>query len=256
MNYSEILLLTKTYNEVDLVDFINHYKALNFNKITILNNDSTIDIKKFASDTIEIIDIRGEIYQNAIYQDYFKEKRSKWVFVVDDDEFLYLGEDVTDVNSILENYENHPGLSINWQMISSQPTDDRLTLSFLDYCVYIDNPCSIVNSHVKTIINNEYSDFMIFIDPHLPIFNERQIFSVNFDKIEVKYPFNDSYCNKILLYHYFVKSRKDWEIKVNRPRPSFPGKKIMYSYDEICIGYNTLDNKIESFKEKYHGLQN
>lgn len=255
MNYSEILCITKTYNEQDFEDFVNHYKALGFNRINIINNDSEINLKKYKSRYVRIFDIPGKLCQNTIYNKYFREigKDCKWLFVVDDDEFLYLGEHKRNINELLTNYEQYDGLTVNWTMINyNQCIDDRPTPSCLDYCVYIDDPIQSGNNHVKTIINMEQSNDMVYWDPHLPRVGRTTGNFVNYDKIKITKPYGDTRSNGITLYHYWVKSRKDWQKKVDRGVVSNPGTFRTQTYEEVNFGYGVLDLNIKNFKEKYH----
>ena len=43
--YSEICLLVKSYNEVDLEDWLIHYTYLKADKITVFDNESSINVK-------------------------------------------------------------------------------------------------------------------------------------------------------------------------------------------------------------------
>lgn len=253
MIYSEVVLLVKAYNEQDFRDWVIHYNSFNFDKITIMNNESSFNLNETIEDinkgNISINNVFGYPNQNKFYSDYCKNSNSRWVFFVDDDEFLYFDNN-TGINNLLANYEQCSGLSVNWKMIGyNKDIEDRISKSCIDYCTYTLDK-NINDTHVKTFVNPK--KVLNYGDPHLPVFNEGK--SVDFNYNIVSKPINGNINDNIRLYHYYVKSEEDWNIKINRGRADINIKKTE-TYNQVNIGYNNEDLTLKKYKEDYWELK-
>lgn len=250
MIYSEIVLLVKAHNKQDVRDWILHYNTFEFDRIVIFDNDSNVNIKKSIVNidhgNIQYNSIIGWSNQSKLYTNYIKQTDARWTVFIDDDEFLYYKEPIK-INEFLSRYENFAGLTVNWQMISSlECCINRPTKSVIDYCLYTSN--TGVNTHVKTFVNPTLVDY--YLISHLPKFTENN-FAVDYDRNLSPIPACGNWNNNILLYHYWVKSKRDWNKKKLKGRPSAENEYRTDSYEfshaEIQP-YITEDRTILNYK--------
>jgi hypothetical protein len=251
--YSEICLLVKSYNEIDFEDWLRHYTSLKADKITIFDNESSINVRKIVkkvdNNRVAVREIKGFPNQSRLYTNYCKESDSRWVFFVDDDEFLYLNNKANDINSLLCNYEKYSGLCFNWLFMSyDKPIVDRPVPSCIDYCLYSSDRKNSLNSHVKTFVNPK----MVrgYGDPHLPAF--RSGFAVNFDYKRCKRPVFERFTDSVILFHYYLKSKLDWEEKRKRGRATTLSVRIS-AYEKI-VNFRlckNFDTRMMEYKKRW-----
>jgi len=258
MIYSDLVLCTKSYNEQDTLDWIQHYTTFNFDKITIFNNESPIDIHSLLKPyKCDIIDVPGYLDYYNLLDNYCKKSDAFWVFPIDDDEFLYLNETPTNINDFICNYEEFSGLSVNWQCLSAHNTLTRPVPSAIDYCLYGQEPIvskeqlSSINTHIKCFVQpSRVRNYVA--QPHIPALTAGHI--VDYDKVITRDVANEKWNNKILLYHYYIKSKEDWDKKMKRGSEGklYPVDSSFFStYDQVCTGYTVYDDKLKKYTDSY-----
>lgn len=120
--FTEVVLLTKSYNLQDFKDWMHwHLDIIGFQRCHIFDNESSVDIKSVCDSygnrvTYELI--KGWPNQYALYNRYINnESPAWWVLPIDDDEYLWMKE-FSNVNSMLIYYQhkwpNMTKFSVRW----------------------------------------------------------------------------------------------------------------------------------------------
>ncbi len=163
----------------------------------------------------------------------------RYMAFIDGDEFIFPKSDksISEVaDEILSGKPNVTGLAINWQCFGSSNEEkadytrgvlERFThRAPTDWFLNVANK-NAGNKHVKTIANPRYINY--FNDPH------HAKYFINCQAInEVGKVVNSSLsfpiaAEKIVVNHYHIKSREEWENKVKRGRPTL--KDVRYNVD-------------------------
>ena len=145
---AEIVLLTKSYNAIDLREWLDwHLRRCRFDIVHIIDNESPIDVESIAKDYIDngqvtYTKVSGRPLQYKIYDEYVNKIHSKkrWVICLDDDEYFYFNpEKFESVKDVIETYKKKfPSmkmLSVVWKFM--WPEDlfaERNGKSTLKFC--------------------------------------------------------------------------------------------------------------------------
>lgn len=133
---SEVYCVTKTRRLQDFQDGMTWYtKVIPFDHIVIYDNESFVDIKSVCEqygDLVEYYRVDGfpERYKINTHPSN-QRSRAKWTIPLDDDEFLYIGEQFDhSVNKFLtymeETYPTCKKIAAMWiNMISEHPVESR-----------------------------------------------------------------------------------------------------------------------------------
>ena len=113
------LVLTCARGENDyLIEFVNHYLGLGFDKVIICDNNNNNSVEELlkdyiANNTVEIFDCRGfDSFQVQLYSMFAHEGNYKWCGYFDADEFLELGI-YDNIKEFLETIQED-AVSFNW----------------------------------------------------------------------------------------------------------------------------------------------
>lgn len=102
---SEVVLLVKTSYYHDTVEWIEWYKKLGFDHITIYDNESTIDFNTIIanySDYVTYNKIVGFPDQLNLELQHYKQCKYNYVFFADADEFLWIDPKYKNINEYLD----------------------------------------------------------------------------------------------------------------------------------------------------------
>ena len=174
----------------------------------------------------------GKVMQILAYNDAIKRFRfrCRYMAFIDGDEFIYPrtgGGIVETVDEILSHDPNAAGVAINWQCFGSggQETADfsRGVLERFTRRAPTDwNANNIGNAHVKTVADPRAINF-IDIPHHANYFEQR--YAVNEQGKLVPNSFNlPVTADKIVVNHYYTKSREEIAAKFARGRSDFAGE--------------------------------
>ena len=172
----------------------------------------------------------GQARQYEAYSDAVKNYRffCKHMAFIDGDEFIFPqnNKNIVEVlDEILQDKSKAGGVAVNWHQFGSNFQEkadlnrgvlDRFTRRASDENIAINpkNNLPSGNAHIKTIGNPRKIDF--FQNPHYAIFFDYS-FPVNEKGEQVKFFFNNPpTVEKIVLNHYPMKSREEYEKKVSR----------------------------------------
>ena len=173
----------------------------------------------------------GAVMQMPVYNDAVKRFKfqSRYMAFIDGDEFIYPksrgGVIVDVVDEILADKPNAAGLAINWQMFGSNGQDkadySRGVLERFTRRAPIDDAC---NHAVKTIANPRKIYFIY--NPHCArYFEECYPVNENGNAVTGRVPNAANIpvtAEKIAVNHYYVKSREEYLLKMQRGRCDQP----------------------------------
>lgn len=228
-DYYSIVVVVK--NEARYIkEFILFYLATGADRIYLYDNDSTDDLLErlepfLLNGTVVYKRWSGSKVQTAAYRDAVRKtrKRTKWLAVVDADEFLFSPKG--SMPDQLKAYERYPGVCANWVMFGPNGHDSRPAGLVMDnYTSALADHNSMVNCHIKSIVQpsavrtirhthfamykkgrfavdetrknvDNYSAYVINSGRALTEKNHREVFRIN---------------------HYVTKSLEDLEAKCSR----------------------------------------
>ena len=246
---SEVVLIAKFFRIFDALEWIRHYTRLGFDHITVYdNNTECFDVASLQMlfPNLTVCRINGTPSQCEIYNTHRQlHKEYDWIFFCDDDEYLYL--DRSKFKSINDFLSSLPPFieqfSVYWKYMSyagGNVPDDRPFTRVTEDMMYTDN--SPYLTHVKSFVKNTVRE--TFAIPHMI----REINTYTIDgpiqnPATIRNPFNDYIC----LHHYYRRSKKETEEKLERNRIDANGQYKDYPEQneyEKDNKYDTLDSRI------------
>ncbi len=157
-DYFSIVLITKNSARY-IREYILFYQVTGADRIYLYDNDSTDNLMEEIQPFLEsgfVIYRRwsGEgAVQTAAYRDAVRrtKKRTKWLAIVDDDEFLFSPKGP--MPEQLRNYEDYPGVGANWVMFGPNGHEESPTGFVMDnYTTTFAETNCVGNCHVKSIV--------------------------------------------------------------------------------------------------------
>ena len=233
-NYNDkdkFIVLTCAKNEDNyLVEFVEHYLKLGFDKIIIADNNDKPSIikvldKYLNNGTVEVLNCRGfGSFQVQLYAMFANEGNYQWCGYFDADEYLELNC-YTNIKDFLQNI-NENSVSFNWinfgsngeKHYNNKPIQERFKLP-VPQIMYFKENC-----FVKSIVRGgDCWKGCRFNGSHVPyiegnndiVYNIGGYYLCN-SMTHTHYPFRYKYG---YIKHYYTKSFDEWVIKSNRGWP-------------------------------------
>ena len=143
-------------------EYILFYEATGADRIYIYDNESTDNLKDVLEPFIKsgLVVYRywpGKVAQTAAYRDAVRrtKKKTKWLAIVDDDEFLFSPKG--QMPEQLKNFEEYPGIGVNWVVFGPNGHDRRPEGLIMDnYTSTIAFQDEGINCHIKSIVQPEW----------------------------------------------------------------------------------------------------
>jgi hypothetical protein len=215
-----------------LEEWIRYHRALGVEHFILYNDDPDTHVsdrilKPYVDqgllDNIHVHecpeDIRNDIgvRQQNVYREMIGNMagRTRWLAILDLDEFI-LPRCQDDIRTILEEYEEHSGLAINWAIYGSSGHVTRPP-NQINHFLHRGETNWEPNQYVKSIIKPE----RVLLDKpnNVHCFPTSNGDTVNENHEPVTGMRHAVSTGKIRINHYVVRSWQDfWEIKVRRPR--------------------------------------
>ena len=176
-DYFSVMVIAKDEGSY-LKEYVLFYKAIGADRLYFYDNCSS-------DNTLEVLDpfIRsgfvvyqkwpGADVQTSAYRHALKKtrKRTKWLAVVDADEFLYSPKG--DIKKELKAYEKYPGIGANWKLFGPSGHDKRPEGLVTDnYNEVVDDDYGFDNRHIKSIV--QPGKVLCMYMTHFPIYKGKQ----------------------------------------------------------------------------------
>ena len=233
--FTEVVLLTKTYNLQDFKDWLHwHLNIIGFQHAHIFDNESSVDIKSVCDSyggRVTYERIKGWPNQYALYNRYINnESPAWWVLPIDDDEFLYVSDKYkNNVNVfLLANNKAHPDwckVCVGWRNMfplkfTEKRTNPHLILNATgwgdDCCARWQAGNKPVKTFVNTVYTYDWSDRDNQHRTHNPFVCgvDQPGYTVNGEPIAGSWQSHNTFGDDdLILFHYQYKTESEWIYK-------------------------------------------
>lgn len=271
--FSEIVLLTKTYNPQDFADWLHwHIDVVKIDHIVVFDNESPVNIKTICnkySDKVQYERVIGWPNQYSLYNTYINDHSSaEWVLPIDDDEFLWISDKFSDINKALSFYKNQwPDMlkfSIGWRNLFPVKYQDVRSKPIIENATAWSDIASSFwqsgNKPVKTAVLTTDAKYLWISTPgfhnaHNPLviddFTIKSYTSAGERITESTQLENTKNAADLILYHYQYKSNNEWLRKCSIGSPasklfSAVKQQQIDAYAKLYNYYNTfkIDNRM------------
>lgn len=255
--FTEVILLTKSYNLQDFKDWLHwHLDVIGFDHCLVLDNESSVDIKSVCDsygDKVSYKLITGWVNQYKLYNKYVNESKAWWVLPIDDDEYLYMKnfDNVTDMLLYYqEKWRDMDKLSVRWQnMFPSDPVAERTT-SLQEFCKNSNEKWADLfdggNKPVKTFVKG--TGFVKYCEEtgetHNPQLNNKKSYLCNGERLKRNWYWGPNTDDDVKLYHYQYKSAKEWLWKCKNRLAIYGKKPFIYvkGQEDIVLKMQQIGN--------------
>lgn len=251
MIHSELAFVTKAIGYFDIEEVVMYNLAIGFEKITIFDNESYVDLSNLAKEfpQVKIYPIKGFPDQCNLYTQVCKQSKSKWVCLQDDDETLYM-RDYDNVNEFLERFDQFSGVAINLKEMSTREaikTYSDVTQDWVEQAIWL-NPNEDVRRHVTTIVKPQHVN--VWHTPHIPSFKSGHVVMPN--GTPAIGPAGNIICDEATFYHYKLKDYDYHKKKIERGCADDGRKRPMETWEEYqALVKRTYTVKDTLMKEQY-----
>ncbi len=253
------LVFTCARGENDyLIEFVNHYLNLGFDKVIICDNNSDNSVEELlknyiANNTVEIFDCRGfDSFQVQIYSMFAHEGNYKWCGYFDADEFLELGI-YTNVKEFLETIQED-AVSFNWICYGSNGKYHKTEGTIQERFPEPVRPITMFkeNVFIKSILRGGFDRFQNcwFNGSHIPMCSNPVKYNIGGLHV-VEYQSHTHFPLRYkcgYLKHYYTKSFDEWIKKASRGWPD--GTPTLSASNYFLCENNShypIDNYINAF---------
>lgn len=252
MQTTELILLTKSRRENDFEEWLRYHLALGFTHITIYDNESEIDlsaiIKKINDPRVAHFIISKTEMENAkqqgLYTWHHDRSEYDWQLYIDDDEFLSLPPLVPDVSHFVDNIPEYVDqFGIFWEMISSKEPLEKRTGTMIDTFYYVspEPQHTVIKSFVRKRCKGQFLHPHKMYGPNLNCYSQIGRME-DLDGGRFRSANNDW----AKIYHYRVRSREEYDMKVSNSTPDIPEKSGLdrgyQKYEDAHAGYIKYDD--------------
>lgn len=276
------LVLTKTYNEKDFLYWYRYHRNMfPMARFVFLDNESPVNLLNIISAKDVLLPVHGFPDQHNLYNRMFNESNifqdGDFVSIIDDDEYLYFQDRNDKGNvSVFEEVLEKAGkdvLLIPQILISTRTVLDDRHEQYPLPCshTYRRNDVGTTSKAVIHFHKGFTYDFTVNgvggTRGHVPAINGK-VEGYSFawwkkeDSVEpevVTFPVPNppfvrvDYDSNIRLYHYHVKSRKDWDIKIARGSCAsrIPWYPTRLEEHQFFGGYDTEDLDMKGVYEQH-----
>lgn len=258
MNNITIVCLTKAYNKDDFEHWYNYHYSLGCN-IVVYDNESTIDIKSIVKNNYNFIagwPNKYKLFDTILNENTLNLNQDDYIIFLDDDEYLWYHKlTYGSLRDAVDDYfKELDVLMLPSILMSTKRLNAKRDKNMVSECYYHRTD---LNTQGESIIRYRPGTKYRFNHGspekgHVPKVNDIRMSNVvsTSGTIVSKTTFGPvDYNADLRLYHYDLKSKNDWDIKVQRGCPwdntvkYDPNVKNHKYYD----GYNVPDFAVQNF---------
>eukprot|EP01026_Neomeris_dumetosa_P021378 TRINITY_DN1870_c0_g1_i10.p1 TRINITY_DN1870_c0_g1~~TRINITY_DN1870_c0_g1_i10.p1 ORF type:complete len:392 (+),score=17.95 TRINITY_DN1870_c0_g1_i10:107-1177(+) len=240
---SYLALCTIVKDEVDIVDWIKYHVYIGFKKIYVYDHGSQPPllelllpfiqeqvvsykyfIEEWQTDDFMLTKIGNGAHFNSAQRWAYTQcvvqnrHRHQFIGLIDIDEYVIIWDDQhvvqSDAVSFFKGFENYGAVQLHWRIFGSSGHIEKPIVSPLiayTQCGEDEQHPQHLNMFTKTFVNTRY--FSGWCDPH---FCGVEQGLVNALKQRTNWNNQNITFEKALLHHYYIKSREDYELKMQR----------------------------------------
>lgn len=242
-------------------EWIEYHRLVGFDKFVIYDNESDDNLREVlehyaGTDLVTYIRWPGKGQQIAIYNHALSSfgRFTRWMSMIDLDEFIYpvMQDSVADV---MRDYEAYGGIAANWVMFDANDHDSKPDGLVVD-AYRRRQPLSETSRVIKTIFNPCYA--YRFENPHIPeMIFQRYVLNQAYEPLAIPYNYNLGATDRLRIFHYWTKSREEFQRKIERGRADFSNDRkrdfeqcrYMLKFDSFEIE-NGMDRFIPALKQR------
>ena len=207
-----------------LKEWIEYHKIVGVERFYFYDNESTDNTREvlepyIKNGTVIYRYVEGKAMQSPVFQDAVLKARghTRWLALIDLDEFI-LPIEKDSVSEFLKDYEQYPGVAINWVCFDDNGHKTKPTahggLVTANYTrVVVDHNSFILDKSVKCIVNP--NDVIFLNTPHFCIYKNDFAVTENFEEFS-SIPTKYHSSNKIRINHYYRKSAEEFQEKTRK----------------------------------------
>jgi hypothetical protein len=208
MKYLSVAAIFRDEN-LWLEEWIRYHRHLGVERFYLYNNDrdrteSDRILRPYVhSGLVENIPFPGEAMQMAAYRDAVKQSlgQTHWLAIIDLDEFI-LPRDSDDIRTFMQNYEQHNGLGIYWNIFGSSGYIESPP-NQINYFLYHAKEQFIDHHFFKCIVRPEQVLVEKMVkNPHYYYLKQGVIVNEEHERLSEK----EHFSNIIRINHYMVRS--------------------------------------------------
>jgi hypothetical protein len=208
-----------------LREWVEFHRLVGVERFFLYDNRSTDDHRAqlapyIAEGSVELRSWPEEPGQITAYADCLEANRdrARWIAFIDLDEFLF-SPTLTPVPEILADYEQHPGVVVNWAVFGSSghkaPPEGLVTENYLWRA-----PDDAGGSkRVKSIVDPRRTVKSRGVNPHCFVYSDGLAVDEQ-GRPQDRQPFgmtDESSFERLRINHYYIKSEAQWEEKRTAP---------------------------------------
>ena len=236
-------------------EWINYHLLAGVDHFYIYDNDSTPEFKKILqpyidADIVTYTPIHGQAQQMTAYNDALKRFKfeSRYIAYIDGDEFIFPKSKPTIIevlDEVLPTVRLAAGLSMQMSTYGSNGLEKAdYTKDVLDRFTMRD--ANLLDA-VKSIVDPRTVDF--FWTAHFPSFFDEHLFALS-DAVTKIFKLNYAVSEKIVLNHYHVKSREEYENKIKRGDVAFHRIKLSDGSFKWADRNDVFDDGIIKYRDE------
>lgn len=250
--YLSVVCIAK--NEAPYIkEWIEYHKLVGVERFYFYDNESVDNTREvldpYIKDGTVIYNyVEGRCLQNLVYADAIIKYRNqtRWLAIIDLDEYIVPTEKDS-IPDFLKDYENYPGVGINWVMFDSNGYKTKPTsgggLVTANFTRVMKNYNDKTNCLIKSIVNPK--EVKGIYHPHFCVFKKGFTVNENFEKLIGCFSFYHT-SNKIRINHYYSKSEEEYIKKTARGNADNSSKRT-YVEEYLNFPEYTYDYAIQKY---------
>ncbi|MGY6768366.1 glycosyltransferase family 92 protein [Komagataeibacter sp. NFXK3] len=243
---SSVCMIIKN-EEAHIKEWVCYHKALGFDTIIILDNNSTDNTRPEIEKLGRFMDVRYHLWEK---EDFFYQidaynfcistyrEEFRWMAFIDSDEFIVPKND-ENINDFLEKYDAYDALVLNWAMFGSSGHINAPEGLMMESFTRRSDENFYNTRHVKTILNPKKTKHCI--NPHVFEIDGRSINVLHREPTWEKPGIvnHGPIYDECQINHYYTRSQSEWIRKIKRGYPDMDTS--AFDNDKIMEGFRYAD---------------